>query len=256
MKRKFATLFVILGGVIAGFTFTHFLAPELLVAVVGGLFLGMSLILYTSVYAGKVWGIKIKASFAASVVSFVSVIGLVIGGYSIVITFLAAFTALTRGDIITVVIDILGFVIPFAIGPFIAKAFTENAIVAKGNFAMALGEYDIFKEIDANMEEATHFVVGFEGVALYSKTNYCYAVYLYENYRLGELSTPAEVALVGTYFVQKYHEKYTFKVDMEVIPGEPGQTVVAVGTGGVSVGRIKGTPDQRIFRSYIFTKKK
>ena len=67
---------------------------------------------------------------------------------------------------------------------------------------------------------------------------------------------PEEVALVGTYFVQKYNDKFTYKVDMEVIPGEPGRTVVSVGSGGVSMGRIQGTPDQALFRSYIFTRKK
>ncbi len=61
--------------------------------------------------------------------------------------------------------------------------------------------------------------------------------------------------MVGTYFVQKYHENYTFKVDMAVIPGEPGKTVIAFGTGGIGIARIQGTPDIRIFRSYIFTKK-
>ena len=113
----------------------------------------------------------------------------------------------------------------------------------------------MFKEIDKEIYNAAYFVVGFEGIALFSNANYCNAVYRYEDYQLGELSMVEEVALVGTYFVQKYHEHFTFKVDEEVIPGQPGQTVVAVGMGGVSVARIKGTRDQRLFRSYIFTKR-
>ena len=119
-----------------------------------------------------------------------------------------------------------------------------------------LDQFPIFSHIDSNMEQAVSFVVSYEGVALYSKANYCYAVYLYEDYELGTLSTPEEVALVGAYFLQKYGKDYTFKVDMKVIPGEPGQTVVAVGTGGVGIARTSGTPDKRIFRSYIFTKRK
>lgn len=59
----------------------------------------------------------------------------------------------------------------------------------------------------------------------------------------------------GTYFVQRYNSVFDFKVDQEIIPGEPGRTVVAVGAGGVAVGRIKGTRDRRLFRSYIFKRR-
>ncbi len=255
MKAKLTLLLILLGGVIGGFTAGDFNIHYAVVAIIGGLALGMSFLLFTSVYSGKVWGIKIKATSKAVVVSLISAIGLIVGGYSIVITFLTAFTSLLRGEIVVTAISVLGFAIPLAVGPIIAKVIQENQMTAKAKNAMVLGELEIFKDIDANMDEAVNFVVGFEGVALFSKTNYCYAVYLYENYALGELSSPAEVAMVGTYFVQKYHDRYTFKVDVEIIPGEPGQTVVAVGTGGIGVARIQGTPDQRLFRSYIFTRK-
>ncbi len=256
MKAKLTLLLIILGGVIGSFTIGDFNIHYAVVAIVGGLALGMSYLLFTSVYSGKVWGIKINATSKAVVVSLLSAIGLIIGGYSLVITFLTAFTSLLSGKIVVTAISVLGFAIPLAVGPIIAKSIGENLITAKGKNAMVLSDLEIFKEIDANIGDAVNFVVGFEGVALFSQTNYCYAVYLYENYALGELSSPEEVAMVGTYFVQKYHDKYTFKVDVEVIPGEPGQTVVAVGTGGIGVARIQGTPDRRIFRSYIFTRKK
>lgn len=178
------------------------------------------------------------------------------GGYSLIIAILAAFFSLTRFEIMSTVIHVLGFCIPLAISPFIGKKIAENHIIAKGKNALVLNNFDFFREIDANMDEAVSFVVGFEGVALYSGTNYCYAVYRYTDFQLGELSTPKEVAMVGTYFVQKYHKNYTFKLDVEVIPGEPGQTVVAVGTGGIGIARIQGSPDKRLFRSYIFTKKR
>ena len=182
-------------------------------------------------------------------------IGLILGGYSLIITLLSVFAGLSRFYFVGIAIHLLGFFIALALGPIVAKIIAERTL-AKDNSAMILGQLELFKDIDSNINDAVNFVVGFEGVALFSQTNYCYAVYLYENYQLGSLSTPEEVALVGTYFVQKYHEKYAFKVDVEVIPGEPGRTVVAVGTGGIGVAKIQGTADQRLFRSYIFTRKK
>ncbi len=255
MKSKLAALLIVIGGVIAGFTCRHADFTLIPFIIIGGLALGLSFLFFNSVYGGKVWGIKIKASSRGALVSFLSVIGLVLGGFGIVCTIIAMIHSLASGEFIGILVNIICLLVPLAVGPFIGKKITENFIVAKSDNALCLGNIELFKEIDTNISNASHFVVGFEGVALFSSTNYCFAVYRYEDYQLGELSTPEEVALVGTYFVQKYHEQFTFKVDVEVIPGEPGQTVVAVGTGGIAVGRTSGTPDQRIFRSYIFTKR-
>jgi hypothetical protein len=254
MKQKLGFLLILLGAVIGGFNMTDMLIPELVIAIIGGFLLGFSLLMFTGIYSGRVWGIKIKDP-SAFVKVLLSAIGLVIGGISLVITPVYCFTLLLEGEFITLLINAVAFIIALIIGPLVAKIVMEK-LVAKGNKASVLGQLDIFKEIDTNMEQATSFVVGFEGVALYSSTNYCYAVYLYEDYQLGQLSTPDEVALVGTYFVEKYHDNFTFKIDTEVIPGQPGATAVAVGSGVIAVARVHGTPDQRLFRSYIFTKKK
>ena len=254
MKSKLGILLLIIGGVLASQT-TQLVTVPLVISVVGGFLLGFSYLLFTSVYGGKVWGIKVKSSTSGKIMQLLSIIGLVVGGYSVVSTGLVVFVSLFRFDMITLITNIVGFVIPLAIGPFVAKIIAEKAL-AKTDTAFHFGELEIFKEIDKNIDSASDFVVGFEGVALFNSANYCYAVYLYENYQLGTLTKPEEVALVGTYFVQKYADKFTFKVDVEVIPGEPGQTVVAVGTGGIGVARIQGTPDKRLFRSYIFKRRK
>ena len=137
----------------------------------------------------------------------------------------------------------------------LGKVFSERTLARDRN-ALVLGNYPLFQELDAELGRAAYFVVSFEGVALFSEADYCYAVYPYEDYQLGTLTTPAQVALVGTYFVQRYSKTYTYKVDVEIIPGEPGRTVVAVGTGGIGVARVQGTPDKRLFRSYIFQRKR
>ena len=255
MKKIFAGLLVLLGAVLGAFTFSANPIPDPIISIGGGFALGFSFLVFTAVYSGRVWGIAIKSSSFSKVKTLISAAGLVFGGYSMLFTALSAFVSLFSGRFVNLLLCVIGFLGTVVVGAFVGKIFLEKTL-SKENGARILGEFELFKAIDENMEQAEHFVVGFEGVALFSSTNYCYAVYKYNDFQLGELSSPSEVALVGSYFVQKYHEKYTFKVDMEVIPGEPGQTIVAVGSGGVGVARIQGTPDQHIFRSYIFSKKK
>lgn len=255
MKSKLTTLLIICGGALAGFTASALPFPlAVAIILVGALALSLSVYLFNAVYSGKVWGIKINASSTTTLAVFLSVLGLILGGYAIVCVVIAALQALSAGNFIGVLVYLACLLVPFCVGLSIAKKLAEK-LTAKSNNALCLGDIALFQEIDANIDNTSHFVVGFEGVALYSATNYCFAVYRYEDYQLGELSTPGEVAMVGMYFVQKYHEKFTFKVDVEVIPGEPGQTVVAVGSGGIAVGKTSGTADQRLFRSYIFTRK-
>ena len=253
MKGKIGFLFIILGGVLASQT-TQFNVFPLAISIVGGFMLGASYLWFTSVFSGKVWGIKVNSSASGKALQFVSAVGLFIGGYAVVSTGLIAVVSLFRFDFVALIANLVGFLAALAIGPFVAKAIAEKLLSSSGT-ALHLGEIAMFKEIDENIEGASDFVVGFEGVALFNSANYCYAVYRYEDYQLGELTSPAEVALVGTYFVQKYHDKFTFKVDVEIIPGEPGQTTVTVGSGGIQVERTDGTADQSLFRSYIFKRK-
>ncbi len=255
MKEKFTVLLIILGGVLAVFTGGKINLLIFPIIIIGGACFGMSFLLYSCVYGGKIWGIKINASNKGKIVSILSVVGLIIGGYGAITTVLAIISSIASFKLLNIIIYLVAFIVPLVVGLFIANKITENLIVAKSDNALVLNSLEIFKDVESQIDQATNFVVGFEGVALFSNTNYCYAIYRYEDYQLGELTTPQEVALVGTYFVQKYHNKFTYKVDAEVIPGEPGKTVVAVGTGGIAVGRTSGTPDQRIFRSYIFTRK-
>lgn len=170
-------------------------------------------------------------------------------------TGLELFVSLFAGEIVYCLVLLLCFAVPLAVGPLLGKVFSERTLARDRN-ALVLGNYPLFQELDAELGRAAYFVVSFEGVALFSEADYCYAVYPYEDYQLGTLTTPAQVALVGTYFVQRYSKTYTYKVDVEVIPGEPGRTVVAVGTGGIGVARVQGTPDKRLFRSYIFQRKR
>lgn len=254
--KKIIFLLVVIGGVIASSS-ANSLPRQVFIFIIalGGFLLGMSVIFSSCVYGGKVWNIKIPYSKNGKIIKAISCFGLILGGYSAVTTIIAILHSVAGFNLIKTIIYPVVFFVFLSAGPFIAKKITEVYLVSKSENAMILDELELFKEIQENIHDANSFIVGFEGIALFSSTNYCYAVYKYEDYQLGELTSPEEVALVGTYFVQKYHENYTFKVDMAVIPGEPGKTVIAFGTGGIGIARIQGTPDIRIFRSYIFTKK-
>lgn len=208
---------------------------------------------------GIIWGIAIKQSSKQKVESTHCKLLLIIGIILFIILSIPAlaqfFSLLIKSFILGMLYAVV-WILAFAISAVLAKSHTMKSLDSEQETnALILGELPIMKKIESEMDEAVSFVVSFEGVALVNKMNYCYAVERYEDYKMGSLTTPNEVALVGLYFVQKYNDKFNFKVDMETIPGTPGQMVTAFGTGGFNVAYVEGTPDKRIFRSYIFTRK-
>ncbi len=216
---------------------------------------------FANTYNGCVWGIKIISTTKNKLTMLVSCFGLLpclFLGVNVFIDKLGiVISSIFGGKLIIGIIMLVLCALDIGavyLGAYLSMNKTKKIIATQSN-ALHIGELDVFKAIDENINQATYFVVSFEGVALFTNTNYCYAVYPYTDYRLGDLSSPEEVAMIGMYFVQKYHKEFDFKIDMEVIPGEPGQTAVAVGTGGIAIARTAGTKDQRIFRSYIFTRK-
>ena len=120
--------------------------------------------------------------------------------------------------------------------------------------AFILGELPFVKHIEAQMDQARSFAVGFDGIALYNDMDYCYAVVHYEDFQMGPLKEANEVALMGLYFVQKYHQRFSFVIDTVYIPGEPGQRVTVVDSSGYHVAYTEGTSGQSIFKGYIFSR--
>ena len=207
----------------------------------------------TTVSSGVIWGTKIKTAPALSRKKMIYTLLFLVTSVWSVTQVIMAIRLIFSGKIVLALILIVLNVVFGIIGVKLAGKLSVKDVARQTN-ALFFGEVDLFKEIDANMDEATRFLVTFEGVALFNKTNYCFAVYRYEDYQLGELVLPEEVAMVGMYFLQKYRDQFKLKLDVEVIPGEPGKTAVAFGTGGIAVAHTKGTTSQRNFRSYIFTR--
>ncbi len=140
-------------------------------------------------------------------------------------------------------------------GGYIAysKAPTSPLLVKENNAAI-LGELPFIKCIEEQIDQAQSFYVGFDGIALCNDMYYCYAVVHYEDFQMGPLDDASQVALMGLYFVQKYHHQFTFRIDSVYIPGEPGQSITVVGSSGHHVAYTQGTKGQTIFRGYIFNR--
>lgn len=209
---------------------------------------------------GVIWGIRVPPSKAQKGFKTWNMIGFVVGMIVFILMIVPAFRELVnlimKDGFLFAVLYVFVWAFSFFIAMKIAEKLQKKKLYSgKETNTFVLSDLPFVKSVEAHLNEAEYFIVSFEGIALINKMNYCFALERYENYHMGSLTSPKEVALIGMYFVQKYHDTFNFKVDMETIPGEPGQTVVAFGTGGIGVAHVKGTRDKRIFRSYIFTRK-
>lgn len=210
-------------------------------------------------FSGVIWGIQIPYSpkqkafmkrnrilLVLSMIAFFALILPTIG---------ALFSLLFESFFLVLVYIVLLIVCVFVCSYAASKKAMHSPLLKEETNASVLGNLPFVQSIEAQMDLAAAFIVSFEGIALINNMNYCYALERYENYRMGSLTSPNEVAMIGMYFVQKYHHTFDFVVDMERIPGTPGQSVTIVGSSGINFAYSKGTPDQQIFRSYIFTRK-
>lgn len=227
-----------------------------LVAVFLAMYAGYNCQLVTD---GVIWGIPVPPSKAQKKFKTVNRILLVLGLALFIILTVPAFKAvislLFQSFLIAVIYAVIWGLDFLAAARIAQKQAMKNLYSGKETNTFVLSDLPFVQKVESEMEECVSFVVSFEGIALVNKMNYCYAVERYEDFQMGSLTSPKEVALIGMYFVQKYHEQFNFKVDMETIPGTPGQMVTAFGTGGFNVAYVKGTRDKKIFRSYIFTRK-
>lgn len=210
-------------------------------------------------FTGTVWGIKVPLSAGQRVFVIANWVLLVLSLVTTVVTapmvFMSLITLLITNFKLVLLYFVLWFVCALVSGIIAFVVSKHSPLLEKANNTAVLGSLPFFQSVEEQLDEATTFVVSFEGIALMDRMNYCYAVERFEDHRMGSLTRPSEVAMVGMYFVQKYHDKFTYKVDVEVIPGTPGQTVTMIGSGGINFAHVQGTPDQRLFRSYIFTRK-
>jgi len=210
-------------------------------------------------FTGVIWGIRVPCSPKQKAFIIRNRISFIIGTVACVVLILPTFKVLFEllfESFLFVLIYIVVYFASVLISSYIAakKAFHSPLLENETNTEV-LSSLPFVQSVEAQMDQAAAFVVSFEGIALINNMNYCYALERYEDYQMGALTSPNEVAMIGMYFVQKYHHLFNFTVDMERIPGTPGQSVTIVGSSGVHFAYSKGTPDQAIFRSYIFTRK-
>lgn len=202
MKQKL-TFPLIFAGTFCGFVGILNFLPFWVIAILGGFGLGFGMMVFTAVYGGVVWGVKVPNPPSSKRKNFIGAAGLFLGGYSISNLIMLPLASLASGKPLQIVIYFVLWIICIIIGPRVGKNFLDKSL-KKENNGMCLEKFPIFQEIESKIDNANYFVVSFEGIAFFTETNYCCEVFLYQDYALGDLTTPQEVALVGTYFVQKY----------------------------------------------------
>lgn len=210
-------------------------------------------------FTGQIWGINIQptpkqAAFMKKGKTFmiIGIIGLIVFGMPF---FGAWFSVLFTLPILALLYLPIAMAL-IILGVVACKKHAERPeLGSNAENALILGQLPYIQAVEAHINEAYGFIISFEGIAFISNTNYCYAVERYENYQLGDLTSSNDVTLLAMYFEQKYSDQFNYKADFERIPGEPGQRITFVGSGGLNYGYSSGTPDKSIFRSYIFTRK-
>lgn len=208
---------------------------------------------------GEIWGIKIEPTPAQAKFrkrcTIMMIIG-IIGTASMIIPFFAsAITILFNAPILLLMFFPL-WIGAFFVGALCAKKKGSSPELGEeGNNALVLGDFDYIKAAEQHIPEAKCFFIDGEGIAFVNAQNYCFAVERYEDYRLGSLTDGKQVALVGSYFEQKYKGMFDIKSQFERIPPTPGKVVTFVGSGGISFGYVQGTKYQANFEGFLFTKK-
>lgn len=211
----------------------------------------------TAVFGGSIWGIRVPVSKRQKIWKAVNVI-LLLAGFIVFVSFLG----MAIGSLIQLLFSGLGgliYVLAFVIGFFVVaivsvklalRELSRGKITANDTNALVLGNLPIIQNVEAQLSQASAFVVTADGIGLINAQNYCFAAELYNDYQLGTLTSAKEVALVGMYFVQKYHDQFNYKVDFERTY-YPGETITFIGSGGVYVGHTKSRIESQ-FKSYIF----
>lgn len=118
---------------------------------------------------------------------------------------------------------------------------------AKEKNALILGELDLIKHIDSEIELSDSFFVGYTDVEVCSqgeKEKICYSSYGYS------LSSERELALLGMYFLQRHHSKFEMKVDSEAINSYVVHENMTSGKRYVDIGK-----ERKVLNGYIFTRR-
>lgn len=208
---------------------------------------------------GEVWGVKIEPTPAQKKFSknctTMMIIGIIGTAAMIIPFFVSAVRILFNAPIILLLFFPM-WIGAFFVGALCAKKKGSSPELGEnGNNALILGDFEFIKVAESHIPEAKCFFIDGEGIAFVNAQDYCFAVERYEDYRLGNLTDGKQVALVGSYFEQKYKGMFDIKSQFERIPPTPGKVVTFVGSGGISFGYVQGRKYEANFEGFLFTKK-
>lgn len=165
MKDRLSFLLFIAGGVL-GVTVGRSLPVSepvmLAIAAVGGFLLGFSYLLFNSVYAGTVWGVRIKSSGASKLKQFIGALGMVLGGFSFLVSGLELLSSLSAGRVVHAAVLAGLFLVSAILGPFRGSTNAYHSGHQQENHCR-------FLQLSAEAER-NKLIVQYSGGAMQSKT--------------------------------------------------------------------------------------
>lgn len=165
MKDRLSFLLFIAGGVL-GVTVGRSLPVSepvmLAIAAVGGFLLGFSYLLFNSVYAGTVWGVRIKSSGASKLKQFIGALGMALGGFSFLVSGLELLSSLSAGRVVHAAVLVGLFLVSAILGPFRGSTNAYHSGYQQENHCR-------FLQLSAEAER-NKLIVQYSGGAMQPKT--------------------------------------------------------------------------------------
>lgn len=210
--------------------------------------------------SGTVWGIQISATEQQKATRrkhlILAVIGFVLFDITILKAILALIGCLFEGGLfgkIYTILCVIALPVLFILClKRINKIKTDNSLNGETN-ALALEQFPIIQRVNEQMAEANSFIIAKDGIGLVDARNFCFAAEYFRDYRLGNLSTTREMALVGMYFAQKYKDEFTYEPTFKRT-FIPGAAITSVSSEELYVKSGNGTVKSKL-ESYVFYRK-
>lgn len=210
--------------------------------------------------SGTVWGIQISATEQQKATRrkhlILAVIGFVLFDITILKAILALIGCLFEGGLfgkIYTILCVIALPVLFILClKRINKIKTDNSLNGETT-ALALEQFPIIQRVNEQMAEANSFIIAKDGIGLVDARNYCFAAEYFRDYRLGDLSTAREMALVGMYFAQKYKDEFTYEPTFKRT-FIPGAAITSMSSEELYVKSGNGTVKSKL-ESYVFYRK-
>lgn len=209
---------------------------------------------------GVVWGIQINSAYRQKALrkkhTISAVVGLALFVITLTMTFKALLIILFDGGLfgkVFILACVIAVPVIFVLSiKKVNRLKDDKSYIGETN-ALVLEQLPIIQRVNEQMSEANSFIIAKDGIGLVDARNYCFAAEYFRDYRLGDLSTAREMALVGMYFAQKYKDEFTYEPTFKRT-FIPGAAITSMSSEEVYVKSGNGTVKSKL-ESYVFYRK-